>query len=167
MAPGVSGLRCYAADGAILNATVSAALALAAALALSGCASTRVLRDFTTDGCSLFPDGDAGQPARWCDCCVNHDRAYWRGGTAEERKSADILLRDCVLAVTGRQTLAGLMYRGVRFGGTPLLPTGFRWGYGWGYGRGYEPLKPDEQQQADEKFAAYPLEHSDPVCKKE
>ena len=85
--------------------------------------------------------------------------AYWRGGTAEERKSADASLQACVLERTGRQALADQMLGGVRLGGMPWLPTGFRWGYGWGYGRGYEPLTPGEQQQADEKLAAYRLGH--------
>ena len=137
-------------------------MALVVALTISGCASSRILRDFTTDGCSLFPDGDAEDSRRWRDCCVTHDMAYWRGGTAEERKSADASLRECVLARTGRQTLADEMYCGVRFGGMPLFPTPFRWGYGWGYGRGYAPLKPDEQQQADEKLTAYRLGHPEP-----
>lgn len=142
------------------------ATALAAALTTSACASTQVLHDVTSDGCSYFPDGDAENPVRWCDCCVTHDLAYWRGGTAEEREHADAALRDCVLARTGRQTLANQMYRGVRLAGTPLLPTGFRWGYGWGYGRGYEPLKPDEQRRADEKLAAYRLGGSGFSCEK-
>lgn len=119
--------------------------ALAAALALSGCASTKVLRDFTTDGCSLFPDGD------WCGCCLDHDWVYWRGGTADERKRADQVLRACVEARTGGTVLAGLMYYGVRAGGNPLVPTPFRWGYGWGYGRGYAPLTDDEAQLIDPK----------------
>ncbi|HSF07446.1 MAG TPA: hypothetical protein VLG10_16825 [Methylomirabilota bacterium] len=35
---------------------------------------------FTSDACSLWPDG------AWPTCCVDHDKIYWRGGTAEERK---------------------------------------------------------------------------------
>jgi hypothetical protein len=124
-----------------------------------GCASPQVLRDFTTDGCSLFPDSSSD--ACWADCCVAHDRTYWRGGTAAERKQADAALRDCV-AQLGRPTLAGLMYRGVRIGGMPLWPTWFRWGYGWGYGRGYEPLKPAEQCRADELAAQAP--EAIPAC---
>ena len=50
-------------------------MVLAVTLTLGGCASSRVLRDFTTDGCSLFPEGDAEDHALWCDCCVNHDKA--------------------------------------------------------------------------------------------
>lgn len=131
------------------------AIVLTTALTLSACASTRVLRPFTTDGCSLFPDGDREDAARWCACCVTHDQAYWRGGTADQRKRADELLRDCVRARTGRGALAGTMYRGVRVGGMPLLPTWFRWGYGWGLGRGYAPLTAAEQQRADALLAEH------------
>lgn len=140
-------------------------LALAAALGLGGCASSQVLSDFRTDGCSLFPDGDAESPQRWSACCVTHDLAYWRGGTAQERRSADRALRHCVLARSGRPGLAEAMYRGVRVGGTPLMPTAFRWGYGWGYGRGYAALSPAEQQGADDRLAAYRREHGEDSCK--
>lgn len=140
-------------------------VALAAVL-LGGCASSRVLRPFTSDGCSLFPDGDTEDSLRWADCCRTHDMAYWRGGTAHERRNADVALRDCVLARTGRPTLAAWMYRGVRIGGLPLFPTGFRWGYGWGYGRGYAPLAPDEQQRADELLAPYLVNLHEPSCER-
>lgn len=133
------------------------ALVLAGAVALGGCASTQVLRDFTTDGCSFFPDGDA--KACWSDCCVTHDMAYWRGGPSVDRTAADAALRSCVLARTGRPALAGSMYYGVRLGGSSLWPTPFRWGYGWGYGRGETPLTPEEQQRADALLAAWRLAH--------
>lgn len=139
-------------------------LPLAVVLTISGCASTHVLRDFSTDGCSLFPDGDSAQPTLWCDCCVAHDQSYWRGGTAVEREAADAALRGCVLARTGRETLAAQMYRGVRLGGTPWMPAGFRWCYGWGYGRGYEPLTPVEQAQAVERLIAYERDHPQSFC---
>ena len=137
-------------------------IVLGMTLALGACASPSVLRDFTTDGCSLFPDS-AGD-ACWADCCVAHDRAYWRGGTADERRRADAALRECVLAQTGKPTLAGAMYRGVRLGGAPLAPAWYRWGYGWGYGRGYSPLTAAEQRQADEKLGAYRPADPDPSC---
>ena len=35
---------------------------------------------FTSDGCSLWFDGC------WVKCCVQHDLAYWRGGTSKERQ---------------------------------------------------------------------------------
>jgi len=128
---------------------------------LGGCASPHVLRPFTTDGCSLFPDG--GSETCWADCCVAHDRAYWRGGTASERVLADRELRQCV-AGRGKPRLAGLMYWGVRLGGMPLFPTWYRWGYGWGYGRGYEPLAPTEQRTAGEMLEAHRPPRPDPAC---
>lgn len=133
-------------------------LALAAVLALSACAAPQRLRDFKSDACSLFPEGDAEQPLRWCDCCLLHDQAYWQGGNAEQRLRADADLRACVLARTGRPWFSRLMYAGVRLGGTPLLPSGFRWGYGWPYGRGYQSLSAAEQRQADENRAAHPAD---------
>jgi hypothetical protein len=36
---------------------------------------------------------------------------------------------------------------GVFVGGTPFLPTPFRWGYGWPYPRGYGALSSEEEAQ--------------------
>jgi hypothetical protein len=124
---------------------------LAALIALlSGCASTTTLRPFTTDGCSLFPDRSPATGKDWCACCVTHDWAYWRGGSAAERLKADQALQACVLAKTDDEALALLMYRGVRLGGSPYLPSPFRWGYGWGYGRFYTELAQREQASANQ-----------------
>ncbi len=88
------------------------------------------IRPFVTDRCTLFPDGD------WGGCCVEHDRAYWRGGTRRQRREADIELMRCV-AAKGHPWIAMIMYIGVRIGGTPWLPTPWRWGFGYKYPRGY------------------------------
>jgi len=42
-----------------------------------------------------------------------------------------------------------LMLAGVRVGGTPFLPTEFRWGYGWSYPRFYGELNEDELKQVE------------------
>ncbi len=99
---------------------------------------------FTTDGCSLFPDRAPAGQADWCDCCLAHDLAYWRGGTAEQRLAADQALRACVARRSGSHALAEAMFVGVRAGGGPELRTPFRWGYAWAYGRGYRPLSEAE-----------------------
>lgn len=39
------------------------------------------LDDFSSDGCSQFPDGTFTQENLWCDCCITHDIAYWQGGS--------------------------------------------------------------------------------------
>ena len=116
------------------------------ALAMCSCASAGALKPFTTDGCSLFPDGTLQQQDLWLDCCIAHDLAYWMGGTSEERERADRRLRDCV-SKAGEPKIAELMLAGVRAGGTPYLPTAFRWGYGWPWPRGYGELNDAEWEQ--------------------
>jgi hypothetical protein len=122
------------------------------------------LKDFTSDGCSLFPDGTTRRRAQWCDCCFAHDIAYWRGGTESERKKADEELRDCVRKRTGSGAMASLMYEGVRKGGHPAFPTWYRWAYGWDYGRGYQPLTDEEQKQVKNKLEEYTGKHPAGYC---
>jgi hypothetical protein len=88
---------------------------------------TRVMpADFKSDKCSLFPDCDYG------DCCVEHDKTYYFGGTSKERWRADKKLYKCVRAKKGfhHKIIAPLMFVGVRIGGVSWLPTPFRWGFG-------------------------------------
>lgn len=106
------------------------------------------LRPFTSDGCSAFPDGTFEQNELWLTCCTEHDRAYWQGGTYSERVLADDRLQQCVAAV-GEPEIATLMLAGVRVGGTPYLPTKFRWGYGWPYLRGYKALTEKDRRQIE------------------
>lgn len=112
------------------------------------------LEPFTTDGCSSFPDGTSEDRTLWCHCCAKHDYAYWMGGTREQRKVADQELSDCVTGV-GRPKTAAVMGFGVRAGGSPLWPMGFRWGYGWPYYRGYKPLSDDEKQKVQSFAGTY------------
>lgn len=111
------------------------------------------LQDFTSDGCSAFPDGTREDKELWRSCCVLHDLAYWRGGSSDERKAADYALEACVAAV-GKPDVARLMLAGVRVGGTPWLPTRFRWAYGWPFLRGYEEVDEVEAQQVAKKVEA-------------
>ena len=109
------------------------------------------LKLFTTDGCSSFPDGTFNQRSEWLNCCVSHDLAYWKGGTKEERLQADEALKTCVTNV-GEPEIAKIMLAGVRVGGTPYLPTSFRWGYGWSESRGYKALSDEEKREVKEKL---------------
>ncbi len=97
------------------------------------------IKPFTSDGCSAFPDGTFEQQKLWLDCCTAHDKAYWRGGTYQQRLDADLALRQCVAKV-GEPLIAELMLAGVRVGGSPYWPTKFRWGYGWPYFHGYTDI---------------------------
>lgn len=122
---------------------------LTAALTLSlsaACAAPGPLRPFTTDGCSDFPDGTPSHKTLWLSCCTEHDKAYWQGGTYDERRKADRELQRCVANV-GEPGIAALMLAGVRVSGSPYWPTRFRWGYGWPWPRGYRALTAAEQDQ--------------------
>ena len=136
---------------------------------LFGCSNgPKEIRDFSSDGCSLFPDKSLITEEDWCDCCFEHDIAYWKGGTEEERLAADVKLRDDNIKKTGNKELAEIMYNGVRFGGSPYFYNWYRWGYGWGYDRKYKALTPTEQKQVEVKLKKYfasnpthPCDHED------
>jgi hypothetical protein len=82
--------------------------------------------DFQSDGCSQFPDGD------YADCCYEHDKAYFKGGSWTMRWRADKKLFKCVAAKKGfeHKLIAPVMWAGVRVFGVSFLPTSFRWGFG-------------------------------------
>ncbi len=92
----------------------------------SDSATKTVAADFKSDGCTLFRDGD------YRNCCVEHDKAYYFGGSWRERRRADNKLYKCVANTKGFQhkIIAPVMWIGVRGGGVPFLPTPFRWGFG-------------------------------------
>ncbi|WP_426358373.1 hypothetical protein ACPUVO_18385 [Pseudocolwellia sp. HL-MZ19] len=123
---------------------------LAVFISLSSCShSPDRLQPFTSDGCSSFPDGTFKQKELWLNCCEKHDFDYWKGGTYEDRVVSDNNLKQCVSEV-GEPEVALLMLAGVRVGGTPYLPTSFRWGYGWSYPKGYGELTLQELKQVEE-----------------
>ena len=89
-------------------------------------AKREVPADFKSDGCSLFPDGN------YRDCCVEHDKDYYLGGSSKERRKSDKRLYKCVRSKEGWQNeiLAPVMWLGVRVLGVSFLRTSFRWGFG-------------------------------------
>ena len=87
---------------------------------------------FTTDGCSISPDGS------WAECCVEHDIAYWCGGSSGDRRAADERLRRCMTGKGRSAFLARIAHLSVRGGGVPWKPFPWRWAYGWDGLRGYE-----------------------------
>lgn len=134
-------------------------------LFLMGCLSTNQIKDFKSDGCTLFPDRSLIRQQDWCDCCFEHDIAYWQGGTEAERLKADRALSDCVIEKTGDENLAELMYAGVRLGGSPYFYNWYRWGYGWGYARKYKPLTSKEKKQIEKKLNNYFSKNPERSCK--
>jgi hypothetical protein len=88
---------------------------------------------FSTDVCSLWPNGT------WGECCIAHDYAYWCGGSRDDRKVADTAMAQCINEKV--PYLGSVMHLGVRIGGAPHMPTPWRWGYGWKFPRGYRNEK--------------------------
>ena len=84
---------------------------------------------FTTDGCSLVPNGPM------TECCIEHDMAYWCGGPSVLRRTADEALKSCIVGHGGK-VKSTFMYAGVRLGGARWLPLPWRWGYGYAWPRG-------------------------------
>jgi len=109
----------------------------------------KILRPFFSDGCSLSPDGLTGtsRDQVWVQCCVQHDVAYWLGGTSDEKTQADELFHNCISA-HGFPRVATLYRSAVGTFGGPANTQTFRWGYGWNYQRSFQPLTESERQQA-------------------
>jgi hypothetical protein len=135
-------------------------------LLLSGCVTQDSLKDFTSDGCSLFPDRNLITEQDWCECCFEHDVLYWQGGTEKERLLADKELNKCVFEKTNDKLLAETIYQGVRFGGSPYFYNWYRWGYGWSYERKYKPLTDDEKNIVKRKLEKYSANNKTSICQK-
>ncbi|MFC1664881.1 FAD-binding oxidoreductase [Pseudomonadota bacterium] len=130
---------------------------------LPGSIQPKQLKSFESDGCSLFPDGTPKEPKKWCDCCYAHDISYWKGGTRQQRLTADQELRQCVQSIN--KSLSKSMYGGVRTFGGPYFPTTYRWGFGWPYFRGYKPRSKQEDMEIQRKWNEYLQGGKVPFCK--
>ena len=84
-----------------------------------------------------------GEELPWRQCCVEHDRAYYYGGTREQKIAADKKLKQCVIETLdedlGAILLGSAMRIAVHIGGQPYFATPYRWGYGEDF-RGTENL---------------------------
>lgn len=141
--------------GLITSLTVNALL-ISALASRPVFAQENTLQPFATDGCSMMLDGLPGDLPNWRHCCVAHDRDYWLGGTEAQRAASDARLAACI-SKAASPMLASFVYDNVRWGGSPLWLTSYRWGYGWPYWdvveqrpRGYKAISADEQLQAEQ-----------------
>jgi len=114
----------------------------------------------------MFPDRLQILGGDWCTCCVEHDIAYWQGGTKEQRDSADECLRECVYAETLNNWLADAMLQGVKAGGSAYFPVWYRWGYGWEFGRGYDSITYGQKIIIQEFLDQYYIEAFPTPCGK-
>lgn len=117
----------------------------------------KVLRPFTSDGCSMSPDGLPGSEPeqKWTQCCVEHDTAYWIGGTRAEKDAADNQLQMCITQ-KGYPEIAKIYKLFVKQFGGPNSSQSFRWGYGWNYKRPYLPLSNEESALITEEYQKTP-----------
>ena len=92
-----------------------------------------------------------GETLPWRQCCVVHDRAYYYGGTREEKQAADEALKQCVAQTLDNNILGILlglaMQAAVSIGGLPYFATSYRWGYGEDF-RGTEALPAHADDEA-------------------
>lgn len=104
------------------------------------------LKSFTSDYCSVWPDGKNEDPTQWAGCCFTHDMHYWIGGTEDEKKASDVGLKECV-KLTGASLHSFIMYVGVRIGGKPG-DADWAWGYGYNASKGYDKVPVEELEKA-------------------
>ncbi|MBU1170027.1 MAG: FAD-binding oxidoreductase [Proteobacteria bacterium] len=119
------------------------------------------IKPFFFDGCSSVAEGTKDNPNLWCDCCLEHDMKYWKGGTWTDRRNADLEFKECVSDLSGNPSLGLLFYLGVRVGGSPYYNTSYRWGFGWDYGRDYKTLTDAEESDAMAKAQSWFEENPD------
>lgn len=87
-----------------------------------------VLKPFSTDYCTKYPEGTRAQPELWKHCCLEHDLYFWAGGLQADRRVVDLQLRSCVEA-TGALNHARLIYAAVTVGGSsPVRFKTKQWG---------------------------------------
>ncbi len=90
---------------------------------------------FRTDRCSVVADLDMGK------ICIEHDWAYWKGGSRKDRLRADRVFYEAIKKRSRFRLLAPFRWFGVRIGGVGWLPfRKWRWGYGWRWPRTKAPV---------------------------
>ncbi len=87
---------------------------------------------FVFDGCTGFPDTIFRYD--FTEACLEHDIAYWLGGTSAERKEVDTRLAQAAAADGLTGTVFGIMlYAGTRTFGDSFIAKalGTNWGFGY------------------------------------
>jgi hypothetical protein len=109
-----------------------------------------ILRPFSSDGCSVSPDGIPATSASrlWAHCCVRHDVKYWAGGSEQDKIDADNELERCVGQASDPSIGKIFKLFVAKFGG-PMSSQTYRWGYGWNYRRPFQRLSANEERQVE------------------
>jgi hypothetical protein len=106
--------------------------------------SSQGLKQFETDYCTGFPEGTFFQPNLWKSCCFDHDLRYWFGGSKNEEKKADLILKQCVAKKAG-SFYSNIMYYAVRTGHYSPIKHRLKWGWGHTSRSPYKNLSGEEK----------------------
>lgn len=115
------------------------------------------LKNFETDGCTMFVDGTPTKPGLWTHCCVEHDMRYWFGGDQADMDKTDLRLKACVKEVAGI-TWAQLIYAGVRTGHKSPVKNKTHWSWGWTSERKNTTLTSFEKEIVIEEIRRLPYD---------
>lgn len=99
-----------------------------------------------TDGCTLTEGLAKGT---FTQCCVEHDFAYWVGGTSQQKNQADAALINCIRSKGASKFTVGTWQ---------VMLTNFGdnfWGRQWSPPRGNTPLTPEEWAQVRAKSGVF------------
>lgn len=84
----------------------------------------------SSDGCSLLSvvwQWLRGNQVPFRQCCIDHDQAFWYGGSKEVHREADRKFRECIKQ-SGYPVTAWILWAIVRIFGSPCSPfPQFRW----------------------------------------
>lgn len=109
------------------------------------------LLPFETDYCTGFSNGTWNHPNRWKSCCLEHDIAYWIGGSYEREKRSDLRLKECVRK-SGGDFISTVMYLGVRLGHYCPFKLSKSWGWGFGSKKNYHKLTKSQKKTLQKKL---------------
>ena len=121
------------------------------------------LEPFLTDYCTGYPEGTLERPGIWKHCCLEHDLYFWAGGDHNDRRTSDVILRECV-AETGEEFQAKLIYWAVTAGSySPVKFSNKKWNYGWGEGRGLRKLSSQDIEKIENEIRLPEYQEIDPA----
>lgn len=117
------------------------------------------LNPFQSYGCPHFaPTISYANQNQWVLCCVQHNIAYWKGGSRKDRNDTDRQLQTCLIE-RGDSSSANLMHWDFLQTQTPVHTPS--WGYGWRRSRGYAPHSDQEFLQISNQEKKIPRNLND------